>query len=135
MASMEKISNLFMASQTTSLYYFNLGFFIEKFLLTCETIRSKSPFTCRLLMFILIVRLMPRIMYSYSAMSFVQSNSILYEKRVVSFSGDLKTIPAPEHVLECASSKSMPQDPSLFSSSIKREFPKISVMSIPSSRT
>jgi hypothetical protein len=76
---------------------------------------------------------MPKIRDLYSMMLFVQLNSSLYEKRVVSLFGDHNTIPAPDPTLECAPSKSKPQDPSLFSSSMKREFSKMKVLSIPSS--
>jgi hypothetical protein len=69
-------------------------------------------------------RFMTKIRASYSTMLFVQLNSILYEKRVVSLSGDIKTIPTLAPELECAPSKSKPQDPSSFYSSRKREFPK-----------
>jgi hypothetical protein len=65
MASIKKLSNLFMKSQTTSLYYFNLGFLAEKFLLTCGTIKSESPLTLREFMFILMERFMTKIRDSY----------------------------------------------------------------------
>jgi hypothetical protein len=84
-----------------SLYYFNLVFLAMNFLLTCEMIKSESPLTCRDLMFISIEIFMPRIRDSYSVL-FVQLNSILYKKRVVSLSVDLKAILAPEPTLECA---------------------------------
>jgi hypothetical protein len=71
MASIEKLSNFFMASNMTSLYYFNLGFLEANFFLTCETIKLDSPLTCRVLMFISMARLMPRIRALYSAMLFV----------------------------------------------------------------
>jgi hypothetical protein len=77
MASIEKLSNLFMASQMTSLYCFNLGFLVVKLLLTCEMIKSESPLTRRDLMFISMESFMPKIRASYSVMFFLQLNSIL----------------------------------------------------------
>jgi hypothetical protein len=60
-------------------------------------------------MFISIARFMPKVRDSYLMMLFVQLNSSIYNKRVV-FSEDLKTIRTPDLALECAPSKSNPQD-------------------------
>jgi hypothetical protein len=61
MNSIENLSNFFMASQTTSLYCFNLGFLAVDFLLTYEMIKFEYPLTCRDLMFISMEKCMPRI--------------------------------------------------------------------------
>jgi hypothetical protein len=121
-----------MESQTTSLYYFNIGFLVEKVLLTCDTIKSKLPLTYNELMFISMARFKPKTRDSYSTMLLVQSNSSFYVKRVASLLCDIRTTLTPDPAFECAPWKSNPQHPSLFSSSIQRDFSRMKVLLVPS---